>query len=59
MNTAIKWAILGTLLVAALLCYDYGFSQGTLGFLVLGAAFELAFWLGVFDQHQPDKRRSS
>ena len=36
------------LLLAALLCYGYGFSQGAVLFVVLGMLLELGFWLGLF-----------
>ncbi|GGO67660.1 hypothetical protein [Bowmanella pacifica] len=47
-----KWIILAGLLIAALISYGYGFSQGVAIFVVLGVALELAFWFGVFGEKQ-------
>ena len=47
-----KWIILAGLLLAALISYGYGFSQGIVIFIVLGVALELTFWFGVFDKKQ-------
>ncbi len=43
-----KWLILTLLLLAALVSYGYGFSEGLLLFIVLGMALEMSFWLGIF-----------
>ncbi|ATC86365.1 hypothetical protein P20429_0236 [Pseudoalteromonas sp. BSi20429] len=40
------------LLLAALISYGYGFSQGIVIFVVLGVALELTFWFGVFGKKQ-------
>ena len=47
-----KWVILAGLLLAALISYGYGFSQGIVIFVVLGVALELTFWFGVFGKKQ-------
>ncbi len=43
-----RWTILAGLLLAALISYVFGFSQGIAVFVILGVAFELAFWFGIF-----------
>jgi hypothetical protein len=48
MKILYKWIILASLLLVAFISYGYGFSQGLAIFVVLGGAFELAFWFGVF-----------
>ncbi|MBA6381355.1 MULTISPECIES: hypothetical protein [unclassified Colwellia] len=47
-----KWIILAGLLLAALISYGYGFSQGIAIFVALGVALELTFWFGVFGKKQ-------
>jgi len=47
-----KWIILAGLLLAALISYGYGISQGIVVFVVLGAALELAFWFGIFGKNE-------
>ncbi len=48
-----KWIVLVTLLLAALISYAYGFSEGVAIFIVLGVIFELAFWIGAISKsHQ-------
>ena len=36
------------LLLAAVISYGYGFSQGVVILVVLGIALELTFWFGIF-----------
>ncbi len=36
-------------LIAALVCYQIGFALGIIAIVLLGAVFELLFWVGVFD----------
>ena len=51
-----KWIILTGLLLAALISYGYGFSQGVAFFVVLGVALELTFWFGVFGKKHKKSR---
>jgi hypothetical protein len=48
MNTFKKWLILILLLLGAAVSYGSGFSEGAVGFIILGAVFELSFWFGLF-----------
>jgi hypothetical protein len=36
--------------MAAVICYFYGSSTGMLGFFIVGALFEVIFWLGLFSR---------
>jgi len=53
MNTLPRWLVLCTLIGAAILSYIFGFKQGLGLFLVLGAVFEIGFWLKLFKK--PEK----
>ncbi len=57
MNTFIKWLILILLLLGAAVSYSSGFSEGTWGFIILGAIFELSFWVGLFTIKDGDKEK--
>ncbi|SET83870.1 hypothetical protein [Thalassotalea agarivorans] len=44
-----RFLILLTLIILALICYTRGFAIGGGFFLILGAIFELGFWVGIFN----------
>ncbi|WP_252738792.1 hypothetical protein [Colwellia sp. D2M02] len=46
-----------TLLVLAMFSYGLGFAEGAVIFVVIGALFEIVFWLGVF-RYSPAKMNS-
>jgi len=48
MNEIIRGIILVILMIATIICYVFSNSTGLWGFIILGALFELAFWLGLF-----------
>ncbi|WP_445429031.1 hypothetical protein [Alishewanella sp. HL-SH05] len=48
MKTLYRTLMIIGLLLAALICYGYGFSSGTVIFVMLGMVLELGFWLGLF-----------
>ena len=50
MNSFTRWLILAVLIIAAIACYSYGSSTGLFVFIIIGAIFELAFWLGIFSK---------
>jgi len=54
MTMLTKWIILITLLLAAIISYSYGFSQGVILLIGLGFALESVFWLGVFSKNKDD-----
>ncbi len=54
MTILTKWIILIILLVAAIISYSYGFSQGIILLIGLGFILESAFWLGVFSKNKKD-----
>jgi len=54
MNTLIKWLILILFIVGAAVSYRAGFSESAWGFVILGAAFELSFWFGLFSIKDAD-----
>lgn len=45
-----KWIVLITLLLAALMSYSVGFSQGIIFFIALGLVLEFAFWFGALSK---------
>jgi len=50
MSSFIRWSVLTFLIMAAVICYFYGSSTGMLGFFIVGALFEVIFWLGLFSR---------
>jgi len=52
MTILTKWIILITLLLAAIISYSYGFSQGVILLIGLGFILESVFWLGVFSKNK-------
>ncbi len=58
MKILYKWIVFAGLLLAALISYGYGFSQGVIFFVALGAALELIFWFGVFGKKQQCNEQS-
>jgi hypothetical protein len=55
MNQQSRWPILLILISAAIGCYMIGFKPGFGFFLLLGAGFELAFWLKLFKRKKIEK----
>ncbi|SHG80717.1 hypothetical protein [Ferrimonas marina] len=43
-----RFLLLSLLLVCAIACYVAGSHTGALALILLGAALELAFWVGLF-----------
>lgn len=43
-----KRRILLLLIIGAITCYLLGYYGGAATFLIVGALFEIAFWIGVF-----------
>jgi len=56
MKSSTRWATLIVILLIALSCYLYGSTTGMMAFIIAGALFELAFWIGLFSS---DKKTSS
>ncbi|WP_170829170.1 MULTISPECIES: hypothetical protein [Pseudoalteromonas] len=48
MNTLYRILISLLLLIAAIAAYSYGSTTGIFLFIILGAAFEMAFWFKLF-----------
>ena len=59
MKVLTKWIILISLLLAAFMSYQYGFSQGAAAFVILGVMLELTFWFGVFGKKKKHKKHWS
>jgi len=55
MNTAVRWLIVVTLLIAAIGSYTIGSTKSLGIFLVLGVIFELCFWFGIFGDFSKKK----
>jgi hypothetical protein len=55
MNKLIRIILAFVFLMAALFCYSHGIASGTFAFVLLGIAFEAAFWLKLF----PFKRKAT
>lgn len=52
----LRWVILAALLLTAMLLYVSGFGLGAMALIVLGAAFEMGFW--VYLLRTPRQRRN-
>ena len=52
----LRWVILAALLLTAMLLYVSGFGLGAMALVVLGAAFEMGFW--VYLLRTPKQRRN-
>jgi len=48
MKSIYRGIIMLTLLVLVMFSYGLGFTEGAVIFVVIGALFEIVFWLGVF-----------
>lgn len=56
MNKAVRWLVIITLLIAAIVSYIIG-STTSLGiFLVIGVLFELCFWFGLFSYDRKNRK---
>ena len=55
MKSLYKSLILIALVIGAIASYSYGSSTGLWFFIILGALFEGAFWLGIFRNRNTDK----
>lgn len=51
MNFIKRWCLTILCLLAAVGCYMLGIPAGGLAFLLLGAIFETAFWVRLYQQH--------
>lgn len=51
----LRWVILAALMLTAMLLYVSGFGLGAMTLIVLGAAFEMGFW--VYLLRTPRQRR--
>lgn len=52
MSNTVRWSTLSLLLLAALICYGFGFSTSSAVLVVAGLFFEGCFWFKLFKSPQ-------